>query len=121
MELECTYDDERKKTKSRIHWISETDGTRAEIRLYDYLFLHDDPTEGGTKDPMDDLNDKSLIVKLDSFVNKDICTKMKVFDHFQFERLGFFVCDPDTQLDKGRYVFNLTVDLGDGKIDAMRV
>ena len=121
VELECTYDDEKKKTKSRIHWISEIDGTRAEIRLYDYLFLHDDPTEGGTKDPMDDLNDKSLVIKLDSFVNKDICAKMKVFDHFQFERLGFFVCDPDTQLDKGRYVFNLTVDLGDGKIDAMRI
>jgi glutaminyl-tRNA synthetase len=33
-------------------------------------------------------------------------------DHFQFERLGYFVRDPDTGAD-GRPVFNKTVGLRD--------
>lgn len=122
IELVCTYSGESKKLKGRIHWISEVDGVRSEIRLYDYIFKSDDPThaddENSSHDPIDDLNPKSLIVKLESLVHKDICKETKAFDHYQFERLGYFATDPDTK--EGRYVFNLTVDLGDGKIDAMR-
>ena len=122
IELVCTYSGESKKLKGRIHWISEVDGVRSEVRLYDYIFKSDDPThaddENSSHDPMDDLNPKSLIVKLESLVHKDICKETKAFDHYQFERLGYFATDPDTK--EGRYIFNLTVDLGDGKIDAMR-
>ena len=122
IELVCTYSGESKKLKGRIHWISEVDGVRSEVRLYDYIFKSEDPThaddENSSHDPMDDLNPKSLIVKLESLVHKDICKETKAFDHYQFERLGYFATDPDTK--QGRYIFNLTVDLGDGKIDAMR-
>lgn len=123
-ELVCTYSSESKKLKGRIHWISELDGVKSEVRIYDYLFLSDDPThkddENSSHDPMDDLNPKSLVVKLESLVHKDVCKDTKAFDHYQFERLGFFVTDPDTDTKKGRYVFNLTIDLGDGKIASMR-
>lgn len=118
-ELVCTYSPETKKTKGRIHWISEKDATNAELRIYDYIFIHDDPTFGNEKDPMLDLNPKSLIVKLNSLVNKDL-KNVKIFDHFQFERLGFFVVDPDTDIKKERLVFNLTADLGDNKMDLIR-
>ena len=35
----------------------------------------------------------------------------KVGDAFQFERLGFFVIDKDSDCAAGRYVFNQTVSL----------
>ena len=69
---------------------------------------------------MDDINPDNLVVKYHALVNRDLCEKVKPLDHFQFERLGYFVCDPDSECDKGRYVFNLTVDLGDGKINAIK-
>lgn len=122
-ELVCTYSSESKKTKGRIHWIGEKDYVQAEVRLYGYLFLSDDPfhanEEGASHDPMDDLNPNSLVTKMGALVHKDITKGIKHLDHFQFERVGYFVCDYDTQNEKGRYVFNLTVDLGDGKIDKM--
>lgn len=31
--------------------------------------------------------------------------------HFQFERIGFFVVDTDSNLDAKKFVFNLTVNL----------
>ena len=33
--------------------------------------------------------------------------------HFQFERIGFFVVDPDSRVETNSYVFNLTVTLKD--------
>ena len=123
VELICTYSPESKKTKGRIHWISEKDFVQAEVRLYGYLFLSDDPfhanEEGVSHDPMDDLNPNSLVTKMGALINKDICKDLKKLDHFQFERIGYFVCDYDTQIEKGRYVFNLTVGLGDGKSEKM--
>jgi glutaminyl-tRNA synthetase len=123
IELICTYSSESKKTKGRIHWIGEKDFVQAEVRLYGYLFLSDDPfhanEEGASHDPMDDLNPNSLVTKMGALVHKDITKGLKHLDHFQFERVGYFVCDYDTQNEKGRYVFNLTVDLGDGKVDKM--
>ena len=125
LELLCTYDSSPKKTTGRIHWISDVDSTTAELRLYDYLFLSDDPfhanEEGVSHDPMDDVNPNSLVTKYHSLVNKELCKNCKSGDHFQFERLGYFVVDPDTEGNKGRYVFNLTVDLGDGKMDEIKM
>ena len=123
VEIICTYSPESKKTKGRIHWISEKDYVQAEVRLYGYLFLSDDPfhanEEGVSHDPMDDLNPNSLVTKMGALIHKDICKDLKHLDHFQFERIGYFVCDYDTQTEKGRYVFNLTVGLGDGKSEKM--
>ena len=123
IELICIYSPESKKIKGRIHWISEKDYVYAEARLYGYLFLSDDPfhakEEGVSHDPMDDLNPNSLVIKMGAMVHKDICKDLKKLDHFQFERVGYFTCDYDTNVEKGRYVFNLTVDLGDGKANKM--
>ena len=120
IEIICNYTPESKKTKGRIHWISDKDCVQAEVRLYGYLFLSDDPfhanEEGVSHDPMDDLNPNSLVTKMGALIHKDICKNLEKLDHFQFERIGYFVCDYDTNKEKGRYVFNLTVDLGDEKV-----
>ena len=120
IEIICNYTPESKKTRGRIHWISDKDCVQAEVRLYGYLFLSDDPfhanEEGVSHDPMDDLNPNSLVTKMGALIHKDICKNLEKLDHFQFERIGYFVCDYDTNKEKGRYVFNLTVDLGDEKV-----
>ncbi len=112
-ELLCVYSSEAKNLKGRIHWISQKDAERVEIRLYDYLWTVEEPMS--LKEPLNEINPLSLVIKDQSLVNKSILQGIKHLDHFQFERLGYFVCDYDTDISKQRYVFNLTIDLGDEK------
>lgn len=114
-ELICTYSNETKKTQGRIHWISEKDAVKAEVRLYDYLFNSEDPAS--LEDSLTDINKNSLSIKTNALVNKSIINDMKAEKkHFQFERLGYFFVDYDTDMNINRYVFNLTVDSGDEKV-----
>lgn len=113
VELECEYNKEQKKTQGRIHWISDFDAQRVEVRIYDYLFNSESPMQ--LEDPLKDLNPNSLIVRNEALVHKEILNGIKVLDHFQFERLGYFTVDLDTDVNHKRYVFNLTVTLCDDK------
>src|SRR5262249_24245564 len=65
-ELRCTYDPEslsgataQKRVKGTLHWVSAAHARDAEVRLYDRLFLSEDPGAGG-RDPLADLNPASL-------------------------------------------------------------
>src|SRR6201996_1994532 len=68
-ELRCTYDPatrggnapDGRKVKATIHWVSAAHAVRAEVRIYENLFLKEDPSdvEEG-KDVLDNLNPKSL-------------------------------------------------------------
>jgi len=117
-EVLCEFDPESKKTKGRIHWISGNEAVKVEVRLYDYLFKSDNPM--ALKEPLEDINPKSQVIRNESLVNKYILSGIKPLDHFQFERLGYFVTDSDTNSAIGRYVFNLTVDLGDEKLKLIK-
>jgi len=88
------------------------------MRLYDYLFMSDNPMTA--KDMLDDLNPNSLTIKNESLVNKGILANFKPLSHYQFERLGYFVTDKDSNPALGKYVFNLTVDLGDEKMKLVK-
>lgn len=104
----CTSHEAAEKPKAFIHWVSEPQ--KCEIRLYERLFLHknpEDPSEvpGGF---LSDINPNSLKV-IDSALVDISVSKAKVFDKFQFERVGYFALDPDSTADK--LVFNRTVTL----------
>ena len=111
--LKCIYTDEIKKTKGRIHWISDKDSVKCEARLYDHLFKSENPS--GLDNFLDDINPNSLIIRGNALVHKSIIKNIKAFDHFQFERNGYFVVDPDTDTKVNKFVFNLTVGLEDKK------
>jgi glutaminyl-tRNA synthetase len=124
-ELRCTIDPETRggdapagrKVKGTIHWVSSSHALPAEVRLYDRLFTAADPDaapEG--KDFLANLNPDSLLVKGDARVEAGIGS-LKAGTTFQFERLGYFVVDPDTA--PGRPVLNRSVSLRDtwGKIE----
>lgn len=84
-----------------IHWVSE-DAPVVEVRLYEHLFKSEDPmsVEG---DWRDDLNENSKIIMKNARVEKSI-SNSQVYDHYQFERIGYFVVDEDSKPDS--LVFN---------------
>lgn len=110
VELLCTCDttDKAIKPKAFIQWVSQP--RQVEVRLYESLFFHKNP-EDANEVPngfLSDCNPNSLSV-IKSFADASLFANLKVYDRFQFERIGFFSVDPDTQGD--RVVFNRTVTL----------
>ncbi|MGB4670220.1 MAG: glutamine--tRNA ligase/YqeY domain fusion protein [Bacillota bacterium] len=116
VELRCTYDPESRggmtpdgrRVRGTIHWVSAAHSHKAEVRLYDHLFLTEDPEEGG--DFIANLNPNSLEVLTDCRIEPALA-EASVGDRFQFLRHGYFVVDPDSTED--RLVFNRTVSLRD--------
>ncbi len=118
-EIHCTYDPETKggdapdgrKVKATLHWVSAKHSIPIEVRLYEHLFTKANPenTEEG-KTFLDYINPNSLKI-INEAMAEPILKEAKPFQHFQFERLGYFVCDPDTKENK--IVFNRTVPLKD--------
>src|SRR5207249_9736383 len=119
VELRCTYDpatrggDARdgRRVKATLHWVSAAHAIPVEVRLYDRLFKVEDPeraSEGQTF--LDQLNLSSLEVLRDCLAEPGLA-RASVSDRFQFERLGYFCVDPDSQA--GHLVFNRTVSLRD--------
>ena len=119
-ELVCTYDPETKggwapdgrKVKATLHWVSARHCIEAEVRLYDRLFVKEDPTdveEGKTF--LDYVNPESLIVLKRCYLEPSL-RNARPGDRFQFERLGYFCVDTkDTK--PGKLVFNRIVTLKD--------
>lgn len=120
VEVHCEYDPETRggnapdgrKVKATIHWVSAKHAIDAEVRLYDYLFTKEDLSdiEEG-KDWKDYINPKSLEVLEDCKV-EPFLSSARIGDIFQFERVGYFCLDPDTE-SRGRLVFNRSVSLKD--------
>ena len=123
IELRCTYDPETlghnpegRKVRGVIHWVSASQGVRAEIRLYDRLFSIAEP--GKDHDFHKDINPDSLRV-LGECVVEPALAHVASDERFQFEREGYFCLD-NKDSAPGRLVFNRIVSLRDSwsKIDA---
>jgi glutaminyl-tRNA synthetase len=97
-----------RKVKSTIHWVSAAHAKEAEFRMYDRLFMKEDPEEG-EEGFLACLNPDSFRT-LDGYV-EPLLAQTEAGDRFQFERLGYFCTDQDSTADKP--VFNLTVSLKD--------
>jgi glutaminyl-tRNA synthetase len=80
------------------------------VRLYDRLFLDENPLEQKEKTLRELLNPDSLKILTNCFVEEDLANA-KPYDHFQFQRIGYFNVDPDSR--NGRLIFNRTVSLKD--------
>ena len=117
-EIHCTYDPETKsggsgagrKVKGTLHWVSVAHALDAEVRLYDRLFMDEDPAGHKDTDFKEFLNPESLQV-LQSCKMEPSLKTAKAGDKFQFQRLGYFCVDPDSTAN--RLVFNRTVPLRD--------
>ena len=115
VELRCTVDLDSKsggptagrKIKGTIHWVSAAHAIEAEVRLYDRLFTVPEPDAAG--DFKSFINPNSLEV-----VNakcEPALANARPEERYQFERLGYFVLDPDSRPNK--LAFNRTITLRD--------
>jgi len=118
-EIICTYDPESKsgsgseasmrKVKGTLHWVSQQHAFSAEVRLYDRLFQVSSPDQDKLVDFKSHLNSDSLSI-ITAFVEPSL-KGAKDFENYQFQRLGYFVVDPDSTPES--LVFNKTVGLRD--------
>ena len=99
-----------RKVKGTIHWVSVPHSVDAEVRLYDRLFMVEDPAGEKEKDFRELINPDSLIVKAGCKVEAYL-KDAKPLESFQFQRIGYFNVDRDSA--KGKLVFNRTVALKD--------
>lgn len=117
-EVYAEYDPETKsgmpasnrKVKGTLHWVSAAHSLPAEVRLYDRLFLSENPGEEKDKELQELLNPDSLKILTGCRVEAEL-QKAAPYDHFQFQRLGYFNLDPDST--HGKLIFNRTVPLKD--------
>ena len=117
-EIYCTYDPDSKsggsganrRVKGTLHWVSVPHAIDAEVRLYDRLFLDEDPLGHEDKDFKDFMNPDSLEV-LNNCKLEPSLKNVEVEDKFQFQRLGYFCVDKDST--SKHLVFNRTVPLRD--------
>lgn len=99
------------KAKGTLHWVSAEHAKRAEVRLYDRLFMDEAPDGHKNQDFMEFLNPDSLEVIEDVLVEPSLM-EAKAGDRFQFQRLGYF-CVDHVHSKEGKPVFNRTVTLKD--------
>ncbi len=117
-EIHCSYEPDtrsgmpnsNKKVKGTLHWASVDYSIKAEVRLYDRLFSRETPEEVEEgQDFKINLNPDSLKV-VEAFCEPAI-QQYKPGDKVQFERIGYFCVDPDTE--GTNLVLNRTVTLKD--------
>ena len=119
VELRCTWDPEsrggttpdKRRVRSTLHWVSANHAIEAEVRLFDRLFLAENPAK--TTDGQGftaNLNPDSLEVRPACYVEPSM-KGAQVGHVVQFERLGYFCVDADSSAEK--LVLNRTITLRD--------
>ena len=116
-EIHCSYDpntkggmsEDGRKVRGTLHWVSAQECIEAEVRLYDRLFMSDNPENNG--DFIDDLNPESLSVIKKAKLEASLSTA-STETIYQFERTGYFIIDSkDSSFDN--LIFNRAVSLRD--------
>lgn len=123
--IHCTYDPQTRggsapdgrKVKGTIHWVSAPHAISCPVRLYDRLFLTENPDADKNVDFKEHLNPDSLTVLNTCMLEPSLATAQPG-EHFQFERNGYFCADLVSSRPNAP-VFNRTVTLKDSwvKID----
>ncbi len=120
IELHCTYDPETRggdspdgrKVRGTLHWVSAAHSLKAEVRLYDRLFVKANPTaEKDGPDFKTYLNPNSLEILTSCRVEPSLAGAAPG-NRYQFERRGYFCVDSVYSSDDA-LVLNRTVSLRD--------
>jgi glutaminyl-tRNA synthetase len=117
LEVHCTYDpqtrggwsDDGRKVKGTLHWVSAQHAIAGEVRIYDHLFIKENPDDA--EDFTENLNPESLKIIKNCKLEPSLA-EASADDRYQFLRLGYFCLD-SADSKKDRLVFNRTVSLRD--------
>lgn len=119
-EIHCTYDPDTKsgsgteasqrKVKGTLHWVPVHAALSATVRLYDRLFMVEDPMDVAEgHDFLEHINPHSL-EEVPALLEPSVADAQAGF-RCQFERTGYFCVDKDSS--NGSLIFNKTVGLKD--------
>lgn len=116
-EIQAEYDPTSKsgleganrKVKGTLHWVSAEHCHKASIRIYDRLFSVENPA-ADERDFRELLNPDSMNVIENCYI-EDYAAGKKSGEYLQFQRIGYFMADPDSTPDN--LIFNKTVGLKD--------
>ena len=115
--------DGRKVKGATIHWVDAATAVDAEVRVYDNLFLDEQP-DAADKDFLECMNPDSLQVLTGCKVERALVAEAEKYDAegddraartapgFQFMRVGYFCLD-SRDCHKDHLVFNRSVSLKD--------
>ena len=117
IEIQAEYDPNSKsgmeganrKVKGTLHWVSADHCKKAEVRVYDRLFNVENPS-ADERDFRELLNPNSLTIVENCYV-EEYAAQKKAGDYLQFQRIGYFMADPDSTEEHP--IFNKTVGLKD--------
>ena len=117
-EIYCEYDPETKsglpgsmrKVKDTLHWVSAKYCKKATVRLYDRLFMVENPSAETEKDFRELLNPDSLKVTT-ALIEPYLAENAVAGNKYQFQRIGYFCVDKDSTPDN--IIFNKTIGLKD--------
>ena len=117
-EIYCEYDPETKsglpgsmrKVKGTLHWVSAKYCKKATVRLYDRLFMVENPSAETEKDFRELLNPDSLKVTT-ALIEPYLAENAVAGNKYQFQRIGYFCVDKDSTPDN--IIFNKTIGLKD--------
>jgi len=95
-----------RKVKGVIHFVEATQAIRTEFRIYDRLFMTENP---GKHDNFEELINPKSLISTYGFCERNMIGA-KLYKSYQFERNGYFCRDEDSE---GILVMNKTVSLRD--------
>ena len=117
-EIICSYDpksksgsgseESQRKVKGTIHWVSIKHSINVDVNNYDRLFMVPSPDKDKNTDFKSFINPNSLKIQ-SGFVEPSL-SKGSIGNHFQFQRLGYFILD---EINNEKLIFNKTVGLRD--------
>jgi glutaminyl-tRNA synthetase len=119
VELHCTYDPatrggntpDGRRVKGTIHWVSAAHALEVDVRLYDRLFMVENPSDFTNGDGFESLLNPDSMHILRGYVEPSL-SGTAPGSRYQFERLGYFCVDSKDSSPE-RLVFNRTVALRD--------
>ncbi len=119
VELHCTYDPATRggntpngrRVKGTIHWVSAAHALEVDVRLYDRLFMVENPSDFTNGDSFESLLNPDSMHILRGYVEPSL-SGTAPGSRYQFERLGYFCVDSKDSSPE-RLVFNRTVALRD--------
>jgi len=117
-EILCSYDPasrggaspDGRKVKGTLHWVSADHSLEATVRLYDRLFLTENPGSDKEADFLKELNPDALQILTNCRIEPGLKEAVPG-SPYQFERQGYFAADTDS--DRARPIFNRIVSLRD--------
>jgi len=96
-----------RKIKGVIHFVEASQAVQTEFRIYDRLFLTENP---GKHDNFEELINPNSLISTIGFCERNMIGA-ELYKSYQFERNGYFCRDKDN--DDGMMVMNKTVSLRD--------